>query len=172
MEEEQKIKELEAKVLNLELSQEKLIFINAKLGYFTRIMSEFHLTQGDKTNMADSFDLAVKLKDVKKIYEGFFKMLHNKALNEESSDFQMSSDFKDNVKAYFAVALGYDPIAKISKNLSVVSKYFTFENKIRNTPKADVREPMVNKLLKDRPLTIEAIDNMADVVNSFNSEES
>jgi len=165
--EQQMIKDLEVKVFNLELSNQSLTLANAKLGYSTRIMSEFHLTQDDKSNIANSIDSASNVNDVKLVYEEYKKLLINKALDEDS-DFQMSPDFKDNVKSYFAVALGYDPISKISENLSVVAKYFTLENKIRNTPKAELREPMVNKLMSDRPLTIEAIDNMADVVNTFN----
>jgi hypothetical protein len=169
--EQQMIKDLEAKVFNLELESSNLKLANAKLGYSTKIMSEFHLTQDDKLNIANSLDTATKVADVKLVYDEYHKLLNNKALGE-SSDFQMSPDFKDNVSAYLAVAIGYDPIAKIGENLSVVSKYFSFENKIRTQPKVELREPMVNKLMKDRPLAIEAIDNMADVINAFNKKVS
>jgi regulator of replication initiation timing len=169
--EQQMIKDLEAKVFNLELENSGLKLANAKLGYSTRIMSEFHLTQDDKLNIANSIDTATNINDVKQVYDEYHKLLNNKALGD-SSDFQMSPDFKDNVRAYLAVAIGYDPIAKMGENLSIVSQYFSFENKIRNTPKVEIREPMVDKLMKDRPLAIEAIDNMADVVNSFNTKES
>ena len=169
---EQQIKDLEVKVLNLELAEAALLIANAKLGYSTKLMSEFHLTQDDKLRIADSLDSATKANDVKKVYDEYHKILFNKALSEDTSDFQMSEDFKDNAKAYFAVALGYDPIAKIADNLSVISKYFSLENKIRSQPKAELREPMVDRLMKDRPLTVEAIDNIVNVVNSFNKEDS
>jgi len=169
--EQQMIKDLEAKVFNLELENSGLKLANAKLGYSTKIMSEFHLTQDDKLNIANSIDTATNINDVEQVYDEYHKLLNNKAL-DEGSDFQMSPDFKENVRAYLAVALGYDPIAKMGENLSVVSEYFSLENKIRTQPKADIREPMVNKLMKDRPLAIESIDNMADIVNSFNTETS
>ena len=51
---EQKIKDLEVKVLNLELAEAALLIANAKLGYSTKLMSEFHLTQDDKSRIADS----------------------------------------------------------------------------------------------------------------------
>lgn len=168
--EQQKIKELESKILNLELNNDSLMLANSKLGYSTKIMSEFHLTQDDKLNIAKSIDTATNSDDVKKVYQEYYKLLNNKSLGD-SSDFQMSPDFKDNVKSYFSVAIGYDPISKIGESLSVISKYFSLENKIRNTPNGEVRQPMVDKLMKDRPITIESVDNMANVINSFNKSE-
>lgn len=170
--EEKKIKDLEAKVLNLELSQSELLLANAKLGYSTKLMSEFHLTQDDKLRIGNSIDLAENTSDVKKVYDEYFKMLNNKHLPEESSDFQMSDDFKSNIRAYFNLASGYDIISTISENLSIVIKYFSLENKIRSTPKAELRQPMVDKLLEERPITIEAVDNIVDIIKTFDTEES
>lgn len=170
--EQQKIKDLEVKVINLEIEKTNLLLANAKLGYSTRLMSEFHLSQDDKSRMANSIDLATNTSDVKKVYDEFFKMLNNEKLGDESADFQMSADFKANVRTYAAVAAGYDPVTEISKNISTITEYFSLENKIGNTPKAGVRQPMVDMLMKKRPLTTEALDNIVDIITKFNTEDS
>lgn len=170
--EEKKIKDLEARNFILEKDMETLALANSKLGYSTRLMSEFHLTQDDKANIANSLDIATNIKEVEAVYNEYHKMLHNKALGEESADFQMSQDFKDNIRLYYAVSLGYDPISKIAENISKITSYFNLENKIRSTPKAEIREPMVDTLMKSRPDTVEAVDNIVNIVNSFNKEES
>jgi len=170
--EQQMIRDLEVKVLNLELDKTNLMLANAKLGYSTRLMSEFHLSQDDKSRIANSIDLATNANDVKKIYDEFFKMLNDTKLGDESSDFQMSEDFKANVRAYAAVAVGYDPVTEISKNVATLTDYFNLENKIGNTPKAGVRQPMVDKLMEKRPLTTEALDNIVDIITKFNKEDS
>lgn len=170
--EQQKIKELEVEVFNLKLEKELMLLANAKLGYSTRLMSEFHLSQDDKLRIANSIDLADKTSDVKKVYEEFYKMLFNKHIPEESADFQMSEDFKANTRGYFAIATGFDVISEIAKNLSLVIEYFSLENKIRSTPKPELREPMVDKLLEMRKGTTEAVDNIVDIIKSFDSEGS
>jgi len=170
--EQQIIKDLEAKVFNLELDKTNLLLANAKLGYSTRLLSEFHLSQDDKTRVANSVDLAENANDVKKIYDEFFKMLNNSKLGDESADFQMSEDFKSNVRAYAAVAIGYDPVTEIAKNIATLTDYFNLENKIGNTPNAGVRQPMVDKLMEKRPLTTEALDNIVDIITKFNTEDS
>jgi hypothetical protein len=148
-----------------------LKLVNAKLGYSTRIMSDFHLTTEDKINIANSIDLARTAEEVKTVYDEYYKLLNNKALGDDS-DFQMSQDFKDNTRYYFSVALGYDPISKLSEKIKIVSQYFTFENDIRNTPNASHRQAKTDALLKTRAGTLEALNDIIDTLNSFNSQAS
>jgi hypothetical protein len=108
-----RIKELEAQIFILEDENQQLQLINNKLGYSTKIMSEFHLTQGDKENIANSIDLAASAADVRTVYDEYHKILHNKALTGELEEFQMSPDFKENIINYLVVSLGYDPFEKI-----------------------------------------------------------
>jgi len=170
--EQKRIKDLEAEVLRISTENESLIFINSKLGHSLNLMSEFHMTQDDKDNIANSMDSTMSVKDVVTVYDGYYKLLHNSKLGEEHAEFQMSEDFKDNIIQYLSVALGYDPIAKISEDITIITNYFNLENKARNTPKTEIRNPIVDTLLKNRPTTIAAIDSIIDIVNSFNKEES
>ena len=169
--EQKKIRELEAKILMLEADQKELELINVKLGYSTKIMSEFHLTQDDKGNIANSIDIATNLKEVEIVYKEYHKILYNKALKNEMEEFQMSPDFKANLMNYLVVSLGEDPIDKMSVDISILKDYFDFENKIRSTPDAGHRLAMTDALLKKRTGTIEALNRVIDAVNTFNKVE-
>ena len=169
---QQRIRTLEAELLGVKTENESLLFINSKLGHSLNLMSEFHMTQDDKDNIANSMDSTMAIKDVITVYDGYYKLLHNSKLGEEHAEFQMSEDFKENIIQYLSVALGYDPIAKISGDISIITDYFNLENKARNTPKPEIRESIVSTLLKNRPTAIAAIDSIIDIVNSFNKEES
>ena len=166
--EQKRIRDLEAEVLALKNENDSLLFVNSKLGHSLNLMSEFHLTQDDKENIGNSMDSTMTIKDVVTVYDEYYKLLHNKALGEELAEFQMSEDFKDNIREYLSVAIGYDPISKVGENITIVLSYFNLENKIRNTPKAELREPMVDTLMKNRPTTVESVNNIIDLVNSFN----
>lgn len=165
-----KIKELEAKVFILEDENNQLQIINAKLGYSTKIMSEFHLTQGDKESIANSIDLASSVTEVRAVYDEYYKILHNKALSGELEEFQMSLDFKENIINYLVVSLGYDPFDKISDDIVILKEYFDFENKIRSTPDAGQRLAMTDKLLEKRTGTTEALNRIIDSINLFNKD--
>jgi hypothetical protein len=170
---EQKIKNLEIANLNLETEKNGLLIINSKLGHSIKLMSEFHLSQEDKIEIATLIDEASSDEDIVEVYEKCFNKYYSKSRANDSDDYQWSESFKNNLRYYFAVSIGYDPISKISENLLVVSEYFKFENKIRSTPEAIKRNPMVEKLISDRPAALEAMNNAIEVVNSFNinSEE-
>lgn len=165
-----KIKELEARVFMLEDENNQLQLINAKLGYSTKIMSEFHLTQGDKESIANSIDLAMSTSDVRIVYDEYHKLLHNKALIGELEEFQMSPDFRENIINYLVVSLGYDPFEKISDDIVILKEYFDFENKIRSTPDAGQRLAMTDKLLEKRTGTTEALNRIIDSINLFNKD--
>lgn len=162
-----KIKELEARVFMLEDENQQLQLINNKLGYSTKIMSEFHLTQGDKQNIANSIDLATSLSEIKSVYGEYHKILYNKALKDDLEEFQMSSEFKENLMNYLVVSIGYDPFEKIAEDIIVLKEYFEFENKIRSTPDAGQRLAMTDKLLEKRAGTTESLNRVIDVVNLF-----
>lgn len=169
--EESRIKKLEAENHILREENEKLKLVNIKLGYSTKIMSEYHLTLDDKMNIANSMDMAEKDTDVVEIYNEYKKLLHNKALDKEGFEqFQMSQDFKDNLLIFLAVSLGDDPIASLSENIQIVKDYFDFENKIRSTPDAGQRNAMTEKLMKARPGTIEAMNNLINTINELNRD--
>ncbi len=165
-----RIKELEAQIFILEDENQQLQLINNKLGYSTKIMSEFHLTQGDKENIANSIDLAASAADVRTVYDEYHKILHNKALTGELEEFQMSPDFKENIINYLVVSLGYDPFEKISDDIVILKEYFDFENKIRSTPDAGQRLAMTDKLLEKRTGTTEALNRVIDAINTFNKD--
>lgn len=166
--EQVRIKELEAQVFMLEDEKHQLQLINNKLGYSTKIMSEFHLTPSDKQNIANSIDLATSVSEVKTIYDEYYRLLYNKALTGELEEFQMSPDFKDNIINYLVVAIGYDPLDKISSDVVILKEYFDFENKIRSTPDTNQRLAMTDKLLEKRTGTTEALNRIIDVINEFN----
>lgn len=169
--EQKKIRELEAQVLLLDSNNAALELINAKLGYSTRIMSEFHLTQDDKENIANSIDLATSIGEVKTVYDEYYKLLHNKALKEGMEEFQMSPSFKDNILSYLVVSSGYDPFEKLANDVVILKQYFDFENKIRSTPDAGQRLAMTDKLLETRAATTEALNRIIDIINNFVIEE-
>lgn len=168
--EQKRIKDLEAELLNTNSERDTLIFINLKLGYSLRLMSEFHLSQDDKIDIGDVFDSAKDSDEVKNIYVNYQKRFFNKALADETGDFQWSPGFKDKLRHYFAVSIGYDIISEVGDSLSVIADYFALENKIRTTPDAALRQPMTEKLLKDREQTLIAMDKMIDLINSFNED--
>lgn len=168
--EQKRIKELEIKVLLMEEDIAELELINAKLGYSTRIMSEFHLTQDDKEKIANSIDLATKISEIETVYEEYKKLLYNKGLHADLEEFQMSPDFKENILNYLAVSMGYDPIEKIESDIQIVSEYFSFENKIRSTPDAAQRQSLTDALLKKRAGTIEALNSIIDTVNGLSAQ--
>lgn len=163
-----RIKELEAQNFILQNEIQKLQLINNKLGYSTKIMSEFHLTQDDKSNIANSIDIANSTSEVKSVYDEYHKILHNKALVGELEEFQMSPDFKENIINYLIVSIGYDPFEKISSDVIILKEYFDFENKIRSTPDAGQRLSMTDKLLEKRTGTTEALNRIIDAINTFN----
>lgn len=166
--EQRKIKDLEAELLSARAEISNLTFVNIALGYSTRLMSEFHLSQDDKSKLADAIDSAEDSNGIKEIYDKFSAAFFNKALNEESADFQWSPRFKENLRQYFAVSLGYDIVSEIGDNLSIIASYFAFENKIRSTPDAALRQSLTDKLLKDREPTLIAMDKIINIINSFN----
>jgi hypothetical protein len=133
-------------------------------------MSEFHLTQDEKLQIGDALDNAQNSDEVVEIYEKYRSQFLNKALDDESSDFQWSPGFKENLRHYFAVSLGYDIVSEIGDSLGVVADYFALENKIRNTPDAAIRKPMTEKLLEDREQTLAALDTIINIINSFNQD--
>lgn len=166
--EQRRIRDLEVELLNAKIEIDNLTFVNISLGYSTRLMSEFHLSQDDKSKLADAIDSAKDSSEIKEIYEKFNAAFFNKALNEESTDFQWSPGFKENLRQYFAVSIGYDIVSDIGDNLSVIADYFALENKIRSTPDASLRQPMTDKLMKDREPTLIAMDKIINIINSFN----
>lgn len=167
--EQAKIRELETKVYNQEQEIWQLQIANARLGYSTMLMSEFHLTGDDKDSVANSFDLANNPDEAKQVYEEYRKVLFNKTL--DGTDFQMSEDFKDMSRHFFAVSLGFDPIGKISEHIETISAYFSFENDIRNTPDAGQRQAKTDVLLKKRPGATEALNEIIDLLNELNDKE-
>lgn len=166
--EQARIRQLELELHNANTEIDNLKFINNALGYSTRLMSEFHLSLDDKTKLADAIDSAKDVGEIKDMYEKFSAAFLNKALNEESADFQWSPSFKENLRQYFAVSLGYDIVSEIADNLYIIADYFALENKIRSTPDLAIRQPMTDKLLKDREPTLIAMDNIINIINSFN----
>lgn len=166
--EQRRIRDLEVELLNARAEIDNLKFVNIALGYSTRLMSEFHLSQDDKDKLADAIDSAKDSAEIKEIYEKFNAAFFNKALNEESADFQWSPGFKENLRQYFAVSIGYDIVSEIGDNLSIIADYFALENKIRSTPDAALRQPMTDKLLKDREPTLISMDKIINIINSFN----
>jgi hypothetical protein len=170
--EQQRIKELEARVYMLEGEKTDLQLINIKLGYSVRLMNEFHLTQDDKANIANSIDMANSAEQVQEVYNQYHKLLHNKALSEGLEEFQMSQDFKDNLLNYLSVAMGKNPIVEIEDNVIKLKAYFDLENKIRSTPNAGERQALTEKLLNSRTGTIEALNAIIDSINNFYKEES
>lgn len=168
--EQLRIRDLEAELAGAKSDIEMLTFINIKLGYSTRLMSEFHLSQDEKLELGDALDNAQNSDEVIEVYEKYRNQFFNKALDEESSDFQWSPGFKENLRHYFAVSLGYDIVSEVGDSLAVVAEYFALENKIRNTPDAAIRKPMTEKLLEDREQTLAALDKIIDIINSFNQE--
>ncbi|MEK6829877.1 MAG: hypothetical protein AABY15_07190 [Nanoarchaeota archaeon] len=162
-----RIRELESQVFLMQQNINELELINIKLGYSTRLMSEFHLTLEDRDNIANSIDLATNANEVESVYNEYKKMMFNKSLKEGMEEFQMSPSFKENIFSYLIVSLGEDPIEKIGNDIKIVSDYFSFENKIRSTPDAGHRQAMTDKLLEKRAGTIEALNRIIDVVNSL-----
>jgi hypothetical protein len=168
--EQKKIRDLEADLLNANNERDSLMFINLKLGYSTRLMSEFHLSQDEKFDVGEALDAAQDSGEVKSVYENFKKTFFNKALDEDSSDFQWSPGFRDKLRHYFAVSLGYDIVSEVRDSLSVITEYFALENKIRTTPDAALRKPMTDKLLSDREQTLVALDKIINIINGFNED--
>lgn len=166
--EQKKIKELELELFNAKSEINELTFINAALGYSTRLMSEFHMSQDEKILIGETIDNAKDSNEIKEIYNKFYAAFNNKSLDEESADFQWSPGFKENLRYYFAVSIGFDIISEIRDNLPRIVEYFSLENKIRNTPEAALRQPMTDKLLKDREGMLESMDKIIDIINSFN----
>lgn len=165
--EQKRIKELEAQVFMLDSENAALELINAKLGYSTKIMSEFHLTQDDRENIANSIDMATSFIEVKSVYDEYHKLLYNKSLKEGMEEFQMSPSFKDSLINYLAVSIGYDPFEKLADDVVILKEYFDFENKIRSTPDAAQRLAMTDKLLANRVGTTEALNRIIDTINTF-----
>lgn len=168
--EQKRIKELELELFNSKSEIDRLIFINTSLGYSTTLMSEFHMSHDDKIILGEYFDSAKNTVEIKEMYDKFRKEFHNKALDDESADLQWSPGFKEKIRHYFAVSLGYDIVSEIGDNLSLIASYFTLENKIRNTPDAALRQPMTDKLLGDREAMLIAMDNIINIINSFNEK--
>ena len=166
--EQKRIKELELELFNSKAEIDRLIFINTSLGYSTTLMSEFHMSHDDKIILGESLDSANSIIEIKDMYDKFRATFHNKSLGDDSADFQWSPGFKENLRHYFAVSLGYDIVSEIGDNLSLIANYFTLENKIRNTPDASLRQPMTDKLLGDREAMLIAMDNIINIINSFN----
>lgn len=165
-----RIRDLEAELQGAKSDIQALTFINLKIGYSTRLMSEFHLSQEEKFEIGDALDNAQNSDEVIEIYNKYRNQFLNKALDEDSADFQWSPKFKENLRHYFAVSLGYDIVSEIGDSLGVVADYFALENKIRNTPEAALRKPMTDKLLEDREQTLAALDKIIDIINSFNQD--
>lgn len=168
--EQLRIRELEAQNYALLEEKKQLELINLKLGYSTRLMSEFHLTQDDKDKVANSLDIAKTATEVEIVYGEYYKLLYNKNLSEGMEEFQMSEDFKRNLVSYLSVAFGENPITSIEDKIIILKNYFEFENKIRSTPDANHRQAMTDKLLQSRAGTLEALNGIIDVINKFSKE--
>jgi len=162
------IKNLEVELLNANSERDSLMFINIKLGYSTRLMSEFHISQDEKIDIGEALDNAKDSVEVKEVYDNYYKMFHNKALGEESGDFQWSPGFGEKLRHYLAVYAGFDVVSEVRDNLFVITEYVALENKIRTTPDASLRQPMTDKLLRDREQTLISLDKIINTINSFN----
>ena len=167
---QRKIKDLELELFNIKKERDGLTFVNQALGYSTRLLSEFHMSLDDKSKLADALDSAKDSGEIKDMYEKFNAAFFNKALNEESADFQWSPGFKENLRQYFAVSLGYDIISEIRDNLPLITAYFALENKLFNTPEGALRKPMTEKLLSDREGMLISMDKIINIINSFNED--
>lgn len=167
MDQEQRIKDLEVELAQEKERVDQLSLANAKLGYTVRLMSEFHLSLKDKMLIGEAIDNAQTTNEVQGIYDYYFKGMFNKSLKEDQDEFQWSENFKENLRVYYAVSLGYDPISKIAEDVEVVADYFTFENKVRNTPNGQERNALVDALLKKRPGAEEAMNGIIDTINQF-----
>ncbi len=166
-----RIRELEAQVYLLNQQKSELELINTKLGFSTRIMSEFHLTQDDKENIANSIDIANTAKEVEDVYNQYYKLLNNPSLKEGMEEFQMSQDFKDNLISYLSVALGKNPLDDIEENVIKLKSYFDLENKIRSTPDGGQRKALTDTLLNSRTGAVEALNAIIDAVNNFYTDK-
>lgn len=147
--------------------KKELELINIKLGYSTMFLSEFHVSKEEKRSVCNEIDLAKNPKEVKEVYEKHRKSFLNEALDENSDDFQWTAGFKDNLRHYFAVSLGYDIVSEVRDEVALIANYFALENKIRSTPDASLRNPMTEKLLEERPSAILALDKIINIINSF-----
>lgn len=163
------IRELEINNKVISDENDSLKFINAKLGYAVKLMTEFHLTLDEKHYIADEIDSAEDYQSIKDIYDRVKKEHYNKSL-DGMSEFQMSQEFKNNTRAYFAYSIGYDLINAIADDIVNVSEYFSYENKIRSNPNGAQRNAMTDKLLEKRPEVIGNINNIINTINSFDSE--
>lgn len=166
--EQARIRELEAKVYMLDQNAANLELINMKLGYSLRLMSEYHLTQDDKDNIANSIDMATKPDEVIEVYNQYKKLLHNDGLKDGMEDFQMSPDFKERLPHYLFAQFGEEPVSKLLDNIKIVKEYFDLENKIRSTPDAGQRNAMTTTLLNSRPATINAMNEIINSTNEIN----
>jgi len=165
---QRRIRALESELFNIKKERDNLSFVNQALGYSTRLLSEFHLSLDDKSKLADALDSAKDPGEIKDMYEKFNVAFFNKALNEDSADFQWSPGFKENLRQYFAVSLGYDIISEIRDSFPPIVDYFALENKLFNTPEGALRKPMTEKLLGDRENMLISMDKIINIINSFN----
>jgi len=172
MEEQDTKEQVKIKNLELELEQSKadiknLELINLKLGYSTMFLAEFHASKSEKLEVCNDIENANNEKEIREYYEKHKKICFNDALDEDSEDFQWSPGFKENIRHYFAVSLGYDIVSEVRDELVIISKYFSLENKIRATPDAALRKPMTDKLLEDREETLVSLDKIINMINAF-----
>lgn len=167
---QQKIQELENYLIIKDNEINQLKLANAKLGYSTKLMSDFHFSLEDKINIADIIDSCDSIPKVAEKYSELKKAFINKSLSEEMDEFQMSPKFKQNLIQYLAVSRGENPMITIAEKIKIISEYFSLENKVRSTPDASHRKALTDKLLSQRPDSIDAVNKIIDIVNEFNNQ--
>lgn len=160
-------KKLSEEIESKNLQIQELVLINSKLGYSTKLMSEFHMSLEDKEYVANEIDACNSLQEVDSKYLSIKKQFKDKNLPEEFEDFQMSPNFKKDLINYLSVSKGYNPVLEMSEKLGIIRDYFSFENKIRSTPDARIRQSMTDKLLLQRPDAINAINRTIDILNEL-----
>lgn len=170
MEDADKIRNLEEDVYSKQIEIDNMVLVNQKLGYMTRLMTEFHLSYNDKLKIAEAMDECASIAEVQAVYDHYHKAMYNKSLNDEQMDFQWSPEFAENLRLYFAVSLGSDPISDIADNIVIIRDYFNFENKIRSTPNGAQRNAMLERLIEMRPETLGALEKIINVVNMFTDD--
>lgn len=159
---------LEEQLILEKKKTKELTLINMRLGYAVNMFTSLHLTHGEKEKIGAILDESESLDSVQDAFMLMKKGFIKKIPEDLDLDFVFSDNFKENLRHYFAVSLGFDPLNEISDNLKIIVEYFDLENKIRNTTNGVVRVKMVDKLMVDRENAVLSLSNIVDVNNKFN----
>jgi hypothetical protein len=139
---------------------------NVKLGYSIRLFADTHLTREEKITIAQEFDKAINSEQVLRIYSKYLSQFQPEGVEVES-DFIWSPGFIRNLEKYYFKYKGYNPFEAINEGVKIIRNQFKIEEELKNAEGDDKVKVLKEAWMKNRDLSIGAIDDILSITNEI-----